>query len=79
MWPRQDGFYMYLPDDGTGTVDEPSERYRSIQSKLSSVGLEASWVFKYNAGANPIGIGLPKSKMKNDVVLEVLKESYSLA
>jgi hypothetical protein len=79
MWPRLDGFYVYLPDDGSGTVDEPSERFRTIQQKLATIGIDASWVYKYNAGSNPIGFALPKSKTKNGVILDILKESYSLA
>jgi hypothetical protein len=78
MWPRQDGFFVYLPDTGEGTLDEPSERFRSVQKKLSDIGIDASWAYKYNAGANPIGFHLPKDQMKNPVVIEILKESYGL-
>lgn len=79
MWPRVDGFYVYLPDDGTGSPDEPSIRYGLVQQKLASIGIESSWVYKYNAGANPIGFNLPKSKMNDPLLLEVLKEGYALA
>lgn len=79
MWPRTDGFYIYLPDDGTGTIDEPSERFRKWQEVLESIGIEISWAYKYNAGANPIGFNLPKAKMNNKVVLDLLKDSYVLA
>jgi hypothetical protein len=79
MWPRSDGFYIYLPDDGTGTLDEPSERFRIWTDRFESVGIELSWAFKYNAGANPIGFNLPKTKMKDKVVLDLLKDCYSLA
>lgn len=79
MWTRSDGFYVYLPDDGTGTIDEPSQRFRDWAAKMATVGLEISWAFKYNAGANPIGFNLPKAKMKDAVLLEFLKDSYELA
>ncbi len=79
MWPRSDGFYIYLPDDGTGTPDEPSERFKEWAKKLETVAIELSWAYKYNGGANPIGFNLPKAKMKDKVVLELLKDSYELA
>jgi hypothetical protein len=79
MWPRSDGFYIYLPDDGTGTSDESSERFRKWQKKLESIGIELSWAFKYNGGSNPIGFNLPKTKMKEQIILELLTESYELA
>lgn len=78
MWSRVDGFYVYLPDDGSGTVDEPSDRFRRIQEQLKPLGIEASWAYGYNAGANPIGFHLPSKLMKHEVILELLKESYSL-
>ncbi len=79
MWPRSDGFYVYLPDNGTGTIDEPSERFRGWQKKMEPAGIELSWTYTYNAGANPIGFNLPKTKMKDLVILELLKDSYGLA
>lgn len=79
MWPRTNGFYIYLPDDGTGTLDEPSERFRNVQSKLSSIGIETSWAYKYNAGSNPIGFAVPREKMNEQALLEILIESYGLA
>ena len=78
MWPRQDGFFVYLPDNGDGTLDEPSERFRVIEKKLSEIGIDASWTYKYNAGANPIGFHLPKNQMRHPTILELLKESYNL-
>jgi len=79
MWPRTDGFYVYLPDNGTGTHDEPSDRFREWGAKLETSGIELSWVYKYNAGANPIGFNLPKLKIKDKSIFELLKESYELA
>lgn len=79
MWPRSDGFYIYLPDNSTGTLDEPSERFREWSKKLETIGIELSWSYKYNAGANPIGFNLPKTKMKDKLILEFLKDSYELA
>lgn len=79
MWPRSDGFFIYLPDNGTGTLDEPSERFREWAKKLEPTGIELSWAYKYNAGANPIGFNLPKTKMKDKLILELLKDSYDLA
>lgn len=78
MWPRQDGFFVYLPDSGNGSLDEPSERFHIVSKKLSEIGIDVSWAYKYNAGANPIGFHLSRAKMKHPVVLELLKESYNL-
>jgi hypothetical protein len=78
MWPRSDGFYVYLPDDGTGTLDEPSERFRKWQEKMENIGIELSWAYRYNGGSNPIGFNLPKTKIKEPLVLELLKDSYEL-
>jgi hypothetical protein len=79
MWPRSDGFFIYLPDDGTGTLDEPSDRFREWSEKIDQIGIELSWAFKYNAGANPIGLNLPRTKMKDKTVLEFLKDSFEHA
>ncbi|GHV33726.1 hypothetical protein AGMMS4952_25880 [Spirochaetia bacterium] len=79
MWPRSDGFYIYLPDDGTGTMDQPSERFIEWQKKLGKIGLELSWAYKYNGGANTLGFNVPKTKMKEELLLELLKNSYELA
>lgn len=79
MWPRIDGFYIYIPDDGTGTIDEPSERFTKWQKKMRTIDIELSWSYKYNGGANPIGFNLPKNKMKEEILLDLLKESYELA
>jgi hypothetical protein len=79
MWPRSDGFYIYLPDDGTGTIDQPSEMFTEWQKKLEIISLELSWAYRYNGGANPIGFNVPKTKMKEKLLLELLKNSYELA
>lgn len=79
MWPRKDGCYIYLPDNGNGTVEEPSERFNEWDTKLRVIGIELSWAYKYNAGANPIGFNLPWNRMKDPLILQLLKESYSLA
>ncbi len=79
MWPRLDGCYVYIPDDGTGDSDEPSDRFRRVGEQLRQIGVEASWSFNYNAGANPIGLAIPKEKLKDPILTEVLKESYDLA
>ena len=79
MWPRKEGFYIYLPDDGTGSLDEPSNRFAEIKNRLQSVGLDASWAYKYNGGSNPIGFFVPRDKISDQVLKQVLIESYNLA
>lgn len=79
MWPRTEGCYVYVPDDGSGKVDEPSDRFRQIQERLQTIGLDASWTFNYNAGANPIAFAIPKEKYNNPLIISILDESYQLA
>lgn len=79
MWPRVDGFYIHLPDDGSGTADEPSDRFRQVQTELKSIGIDVSWTYNYNGGSNPIGMSVHRSKIDNPVLINLLKASYELA
>jgi hypothetical protein len=54
MWPRQDGFYVYIASGRGGTEDLPSDFYAEVKEALDELKIEPSWTFKYNAGANPI-------------------------
>ena len=50
-----------------------------MAKRLEPIGIELSWSYKYNAGANPVGFNLPRTKMKDKTLLELLKDSYELA
>ncbi|MGZ9035301.1 MAG: hypothetical protein ACXW25_12970, partial [Rhodospirillales bacterium] len=54
MWPRANGAYVYIPGGPGGAVDQPNDFFAKVKEELTPLGIEHSWSFKYNAGANPI-------------------------
>ncbi len=79
MWPRKDGAYVYIPGGDGGTTDQPSDFYATVKDALAPLGVEPSWSFKYNAGANPIAFTITFQNASHSKILEVLAEAYSLA
>lgn len=80
MWRRQDGMYVWLPGGSDGQKDAPSEFFTEVQEKCQAMGIqEPTWSYNYNAGANPIGFNIPKSKVDHSHVLEILQKAYSFA
>jgi hypothetical protein len=79
MWPRQDGFYVYIPGGSGGAEDQPSDFFAQVKESLAELGIEPSWSFKYNAGANPIAFQVPKHLLTHSKILELLKMAYELA
>lgn len=79
MWPRKDGAYVYLPGGEGGTPDQPSDFYARVKAELAPLGVEPSWSFKYNAGANPIAFPINFQNASHSKVLEILAEAYALA
>lgn len=79
MWPRKEGAYVYVPGGGGGTPDQPSDFYAKVKDELAPLGVEPSWSFKYNAGANPIAFPITPQTASHSKVLQVLTEAYSLA
>ena len=79
MWPRQDGFYVYIPGGPGGSEDQPSDFYAQVKGSLAELGIEPSWSFKYNAGANPIAFSVPKSLLFHSKIIELMKMAYELA
>jgi hypothetical protein len=51
MWPRQDGYYVYIPGGPGGAEDQPSDLYAQVKDNLADLGIEPAWSFKYNGGA----------------------------
>ena len=78
MWPRQDGYYVYIPG-GPGGSDQPNDFYAQVKQNLADLGIEPSWSFKYNAGANPIAISIPKHLLAHSKIIELMKLAYELA
>ena len=79
MWPRKDGAYVYIPGRDGGTTDQPSDFYAAVKEALGPLGVEPSWSFKYNAGANPIAFSITFQNASHSKVFEILAEAYSLA
>lgn len=79
MWPRQGGFYVYIPGGPGGTDDQPSDFFNKVKEDLVDLGIEPSWSFKYNAGANPIAFAVPKQLLAHSKIIELMKSAYELA
>jgi len=74
---RKNGCYINLPDNGTGTDDEPSVRYKEWKSILSNIGIELNWDKKNNY-YTPICFNLIKDKITELDLFELFKNSYEL-
>jgi len=79
MWPRQDGFYVYIPAGSGGSEDQPNDFFSKVRDVLAELEIEPSWSFKYNAGANPIAFAISKQQVMHSKIVEILKEAYELA
>ena len=79
MWPRKEGAYIYVPGGAGGTSDQPSDFYARVKDELGVLGIEPSWSFKYNAGANPIAFTITPQNASHSKVLQILTEAYALA
>ncbi|MCA9983604.1 MAG: hypothetical protein KDE59_04895 [Anaerolineales bacterium] len=78
MWPRSNGVYVYLPGGKDGAADAPSDFFNRVAQKLQAIGLDSpSWTYKYNAGANPVGFGIPLEKVNHSAIKEIIAEAYS--
>lgn len=62
-----------------GAEDQPSDFYAQVKESLAELGLEPSWTFKYNAGANPIAFSVPKNLIMHSKIIEILKAAYEFA
>jgi hypothetical protein len=78
MWPRRDGAYVYLPS-GPGGADQPSDFFAKVKEELAPLGIEPSWSFKYNGGANPIAFPIPFIHARHSKLIEVLEQAYAFA
>lgn len=76
MWPRKEGVYVYIPDPGQGTEGKPSDEYRKLSERLSALGIEPNWAYRYNAGANPVAFAIPRSQIRHPEIVAVLKQAY---
>jgi hypothetical protein len=79
MWPRKDGAYVYIPGGEGGSADQPSDFYSRVKEELAPLGIEPSWSFRYNAGANPIAFTITFQNASHSKILEILAEAYALA
>lgn len=79
MWPRVNGAYVYIPGGPGGTVDQPSDFFAKATEELIPLGIDPSWSFKYNAGANPIAFPITYQNATHSKILEILEQAYALA
>jgi hypothetical protein len=79
MWPRANGAYVYIAGGHGGAVDQPSDFFATIKEELAPLGIEPSWSFKYNAGANPIAFPITFQHANHSKMVEILEQAYSLA
>jgi hypothetical protein len=79
MWPRAQGAYVYIPGGPGSAVDQPSDFFAKVKEELTPLGIEPSWSFKYNAGANPIAFPIAFEHATHSKVVEVLEQAYALA
>ena len=79
MWPRANGAYVYIAGGHGGAVDQPSDFFATIKEELAPLGIEPSWSFKYNAGANPIAFPITFQHANHSKMVEILKQAYNLA
>jgi hypothetical protein len=79
MWPRKDGAYVYIPGGPGGAADQPSDFFARVKEQLAPLGIEPSWSFKYNGGANPIAFTIAYGHSSHSKIVEILEEAYSLA
>jgi hypothetical protein len=79
MWPRTNGAYVYIPGGTGGTADQPNDFFAKVKDELAPLGIEPSWSFKYNAGANPIAFPITFQNASHSKILEILEEAYALA
>ena len=62
-----------------GATDQPSDFFAKVKEELAPLGIEPSWSFKYNAGANPIAFPITFNYASHSKIAEILEEAYSLA
>ncbi len=79
MWPRQDGYYVYIPGGPGGAEDQPSDLYAELKESLADLGIEPAWSFKYNGGANPIAFSVSKNLLAHSKIIDLMKTAYELA
>ena len=79
MWPRRDGAYVYIAGGEGGAMDQPNDFYATVKDALAPLGIEPSWSFKYNVGANPIAFPITFQYASHSKILEILGEAYSLS
>ncbi len=79
IWPRRDSVSVYLPGGPGGADDQPSDFFIRIKEKLNPLGIEPSWTYRYNGGANPIAFNVPNQHTSNSIIQEILYEAYQHA
>jgi hypothetical protein len=79
MWPRKDGAYIYIAGGEGGALDQPSDFYAEVKEELAPLGIEPSWSYKYNGGANPIEFAISFQNENHSKILGILSKAYLLS
>lgn len=78
LWFRKEGAYTYLPDPDGSREAEPSAAFHRFVELLAPDEIDISWTSKYNAGANPIAVGLHRSDLTKEHLHEFLKATFDI-
>lgn len=79
MWPNASGARVHIPGGPGGTADQPNDFFAKVTEELAPLGIEPSWNFTYNAGANPIAFTIAYQNATHPKILEILEQAYAFA
>jgi hypothetical protein len=78
LWFRRDGALIYLPDPDGLRGDQQSPAMDIFQERLRQEGIETTWQYSYNAGANPVPIRLRQEDLARPVVQDLLRATFGI-
>jgi len=78
LWFRKDGASIYLPDPDGLRGEQQSPAMDVFQERLRQEGIETTWQYTYNAGANPVPVRLRQEDLGKPVVQELLRATFEI-
>jgi hypothetical protein len=80
IWPRKEAAgRIYLPAPaswGKGDADNVPAGFEAKRAELAGEGVEVVWAWRYNAGANPLGVTLGTKDLDAPSVRALLEETW---
>jgi hypothetical protein len=80
IWPRKEAAgRLYLPAPptwGEGDSDSVPSGFELRRAELAKLGIELAWTWRYNAGANPVGVTLTVKDLDRPEVRTLLEETW---